>query len=296
MTITIETAKLIDTLTDSLQTASDAVGGIHIATQRGDFGDEPGVTDWLTATSTDRYVIGHTWIPCDGNTVGQVWPVESVKTVLAILKSLAQKSKDHTVDVETVTAPMPEDAKLGEHPGWTVTLSETPALFESDTEFQFHAHHEGKFPLAMARRVLAGRAEDENPPASVPLTQWNAHVLAPLVAVSKRRKSPMRFFRSPLSMLHVVQIGETWLGAASPVKPVPGELTTEPTIEAVLGGAEAELADTLAGMKANGMTVTVDNPKGPVGQTISAAADLLRNGSGVVMGRVDPPAEQVGAE
>lgn len=272
MTITIETSKLIDTLTDVLQTASDVVGGIHLATQRGEAGDEPGVTDLLTATSTDRYTVGHTWIPCDGSAVASVWPVESVKTVLAICKSLGQKSKDHTVDVDMVTAPPPEDAKLGEHPGWTVTLSETPALFGSDTEFQFHAHHESKFPLAVVWRALTGQAEDKDLPANVPLTQWNAHVLAPLVAVSKRRKSPMKFYPSERSLVQVVQIGETWIGAANPVRPVPGELTSEPSIEPLLG-AEADLLATLQEMKANGITVTVDKPKGPVGQAIADAVD-----------------------
>lgn len=293
MTITIATANLIDTLTDALQTGSDVVGGIHLATQRGEYGDEPGVIDLLTATSTDRFVIGHTWIPCDGSMVAQVWPVESAKTVLAICKSLGQKSKEHTVDVDVVQAPPPEDPKEGEHPGWTVTLSETPALFESDTEFQFHAHHESKFPTRMARRFLSGFAsEDEVAVLPTQLTQWGAHVLAPLVAVSKRRKSPMKFYRSLSSMVQVVQIGDTWLGAAMPIKALPGESTSAPSIDPVLGDTAGDLLETLAEMKANGVTVTVDNPKGELGKTIASAAEVLRSGSGLLTtDEVQPPGE-----
>ncbi|MCV7424380.1 DNA translocase FtsK [Mycobacterium yunnanensis] len=287
MTITIATSRLIETLTDALQTADDIVGGVHIATQRGPFGDEPGDRDLMTATSTNRFVIGHTWIPVDGNVVPSVWPVESTKTVLAICKSLAQKGKDHTVDIDMVTAPPPEDAEPGDHPGWTVTLSETPALFESDTEFQFRAHHEGKFPVAMARKVMSGLSTAEDVVDS-PLTQWGPSVLAPLVAVAKRRKSPMMFFRSDLSWVQVVQIGDTWLGAAFPIRPMPGESSAQPSIEPVLNDATDRLRDTLADMKADGVTVTVDDPKGPLGQAVSAVAEALRDGSGVMMGRVDP--------
>lgn len=282
MTVTIETSKLIDTLTDALQTASDLVGGIHFATARGDYGEEPGTIDLLTATSTDRFTIGHTWIPCDGTVVSSVWPVESAKTVLAICKSLVQKSKEHTVDIDLVTAPPPEDPTEGEHPGWTVTLRETPALFESDTEFQFHAHHEGKFPLTTVRKMLRGRAVDEKRVELGSLTQWNANVLAPLVAVSKRRKSPMNFYRSATSLVQVVTIGPTWIGAACPVRPVPGESTDEPGFDPILGTGSDLLVDTLREMRDAGIEVSVDKPQGPVGQVLGDAAALLRDGSGLV--------------
>jgi hypothetical protein len=81
----------------------------------------------------------------------------------------------------------------------------------------------------------------------------------------------MEFYRAEDRMLQRVQIGDTWLGAAMPRTPSPGEATNEPTIESVLG--EAELVTILQGMKADGITVTVDNPRGPVAQTLADAVD-----------------------
>ncbi|BBY84214.1 DNA translocase FtsK [Mycolicibacterium pulveris] len=275
MTITVATSKLIDTLTDALQTADDIVGGIHFATQRAPYKSEPGDTDLLVATSTDRYTIGHTWIPVDGDLIPTVWPVESAKTVLAICKSLGRKGDEHTVDIDATAAPPPEEPTEGEHPGWTVTLSETPALFDSDTEFQFHAHAETRFPTAMVHRALSGLLESKEPPEPSLLTQWGANVLAPLVAVAKRRKQPIRLFRQPLTEAHLVQIGDTWLGVAYPIKPLPGEASEEPSVEPILtppAGAVDELREAIAEMKASGVTVTVDNPRGAVAQTIADAA------------------------
>ena len=225
MTVTIATSKLIDTLKDALQTAGT---GVHFATHRGPWRDEPGDVDLLAATSSSGYVVGHTWIPIAGQVrQPSVWPVDAAETVLAICKSLARKGEEHTVDIDMVMADPPDDAKEGDHPGWTVTLSETPALFDSDTEFQFHAHSEDKFPLRTVRRIFAGditlqRGDFEE----TPLTLWSATVLAPLVAVAKRRKMQLQFFRSSERSVQV---------------------------------------------KANGVTVTVDNPQGPVGQTLAAA-------------------------
>jgi len=155
MTITVSTAKLIDALTDALQTASNDVGGVHLATHRGPWREEPGNVDLLAFTSTDRYTVGHTWIPVDGQAVPTVWPCESAVTVIQICKSLlSRRGKEHTVDIDSMMAATPPDMKEDENPGWVVTLSETPALFASDTEFQFHAHAEERFPIQNMRRIL----------------------------------------------------------------------------------------------------------------------------------------------
>lgn len=292
MTITVATSKLIDVLTDALQTGDDVVGGIHMSTLRAPYREEPGEVDILAATSTTRYVVGHTWVPINGQVrQPSVWPIESTKLVLAMCKNLARKGEEHTVDIDMVMADPPEDAKEGDHPGWTITISESPALFDSDTEFQFHAHAEDKFPLRTVRRIFNGdptlqRGDFEE----TPLTLWSAPVMGPLVAVAKRRKMQMQFFRTSYRAVQVVQIGDTWLGAAMPGIALPGEHGVEPSVDPMLGDAGRELWDVLSEMEDNGITVTVDNPKGRMGQDISAAADLLRNGGGVFMGRVDPPA------
>jgi len=283
VTLTIATTNLIDTLTDALQTTDtdpEAFGpGIHIATHRDGYGDEPGRCDLLAATSTDRFVIGHSWVPVTGQVVPSVWPADATKTVVTICKQLlAVRGKLHTVDVEVVEV-VPDGELSGdekaEHPGYVVTLCETPALFDTDTEFQFHADHEGRFPLATAEKVLTGTiGDDDKLHHDGPETQWSARVLAPITAVAKRRKEPMQFFRHPQRRAHIVQIGLTWIGAAMPMVSLPGESLTEPSIEPLIvvpNKASDELRDTLAQMKAAGITVTVDNPKGAVAQTLADA-------------------------
>lgn len=260
MTITVSTKKLIDALTDGLRTAGDR--GVHIGTYRAPFKDEPGDTDLLAVTSSTGYVLGHTWIRCDGQLRhAALWPLGSTASVLAICKSLAKKgdeNNEHTVDLHMVMAEVPADAKEGDHPGWTVTLSETPALFDSDTEFQFHASAETDFPIDGMRRMLwhAPRPEDQEPPKPTMLTQWSSHVLEPLVKISARRGEPIRLYRSEDRLQQRVQIGDTWLGAAMPRTVVPGEGSEEPTVDPVFG--EADLVTVLSG------------------------ADLLRNGSGLL--------------
>ncbi|GAS98853.1 Gp50 [Mycolicibacterium canariasense] len=271
MTITVATKQLVEVLTDALRTSNDK--GVHIATYRAPYKDEPGNVDLLAVTSSTGYVLGHTWIRCDGQLrYPSVWPVSSTASVRAICKSLAKKgdkNNEHTVDIDMVMADLPDDAEPGDHPGWTVTLSETPALFDSDTEFQFHASDESVFPINTVRRLLAGGAEAGRAPTLQ--TTWGSGVLEPLVKISARRSAPMEFYRAEDRLLQRVQIGDTWLGAAMPRTPSPGEATDEPTIESVLG--EAELVTILQGMKADGVTVTVENPRGPLAQTIADAVN-----------------------
>lgn len=283
MTITVATSKLIETLTDALQTVEtdpESFGpGIHIATHRDGYGDEPGKYDLLAATSTDRFVVGHCWIPVTGQVVPSVWPPDAAKTVVTICKQLvAARGKEHTVDVEVVEVVPDGDVsgdEKAEHPGYVVTLFETPALFDTDTEFQFHADHESRFPLATCHKILTGIIGDSDESfREGPETMWSARVLASITAVAKRRKEMMRFFRSPQRRAQVVQIGPYWLGAAMPGSALPGEALSEPSIEPLLtvpNAAADELRDKIAEMKADGITITVDNPRGPVMQTLADA-------------------------
>lgn len=259
MTITIGTGNFIGLLTDALQTAetdSDELSvGVHIATHRSGFGDEPGNVDLIALTSTDRFVVGHTFDVVSGQIVASVWPVDAVQTVLAICKNLWKvRGKEHTVDVEVVEQ-VPDGKSAGEdepsHPGYLVTVSETPALFDTDTEFQFHAEHPARFPLDVVRKALNPQPGDDAVDATE--TWWSARVLAPLTAIARRRKSTMNFYRTSGRHGQVVQIGGTWLGCAMPAKPVPGEERTEPSIDPLLS------------------------------VSVSAAADLLRNGSGLLV-------------
>ncbi|OBC14088.1 cell division protein FtsK [Mycobacterium sp. 852013-50091_SCH5140682] len=272
MSITVATTKLIDILTDALQTASNDFGGVHLTTTRAPWRDEPSDVDLLAASSTNKYVLGHTWIPCDGRIDPMVWPCESVANVLSLIKSWKKiKGDQHTVDISLALADPPEDGKDDEHPGWTVTLAETPALFDSDNEFQFHAHHESKFPISIVHRIRTNTFVTKEDYAEVPLTLWSATVLAPLVAVARRRNMQIQMFRSPNRLLQIVQIGDTWIGIAMPGTPVPGDPTDGPSIEPVLA-PDSDLLKALRDMKASGVTVVAPNPQGEFGEIIADAA------------------------
>ncbi|WP_454232069.1 DNA translocase FtsK [Mycolicibacterium fortuitum] len=273
MSITVATTKLIDILSDALQTGSNDFGGVHLTTTRAPWRDEPSDVDLLAASSTNRRVLGHTWIPCDGRIDPMVWPCQSVADVLALIKSWAKaKGGDqHTVDISLILADPPEDAKDDEHPGWTVTLRETPALFDSDNEFQFHAHHESRFPISIVHRLRTNTFVTKEDYEEVPLTLWSAAVLSPLVAVAKRRNMQIQLFRHPERLLQIVQIGDTWIGIAMPNTPMPGDTTDGPSIEPVLG--EAQMSSEVADLLRNGSGLfTVDDAKAAA----KASADELR--------------------
>lgn len=240
MTITVATKLLVELLTDALHTADDYLG-IHIGAARAPWGDEPGDLDMLTATSSGGFVIGHSWVPCiESLPHAAVWPTDAARNVLTICKSLARtgsEDQQHTIDISLERAPIVDGVtKDGEHPGWTVTVQETPALFDSDTEFQFHAHPETRFPAAKVAELLAGGYVSDVRYKAVPLTQWSATVLKPIVAVAARRKKPIQMYRRPGSPAHLVQIGDTWLGAAMAQLPNPEQPVDGPSVEAVLAG------------------------------------------------------------
>lgn len=300
MTVTIGTANFVFLLTDALQCAEtdpeEFQTGIHIATHRSDLGDEPGKVDLIAITSTDRFVIGHAFDLCVGQITPSVWNVIDVQTVLAICKNLLKvRGKEHTVDIEIVEH-VPDGQAPGddqpEHPGYTVTITETPALFDTDTEFQFHAEHSVNFPHETVRKVLTGTITPSDDAISGPETIWSPRVLTPLTAIARRRKESISFFRIDGVNPQIAQIGGTWLGAAMPVKPLPGTERKEPSIEPLLVEQDSELAAALKDMAANGITVSVENPQGAMAQFIAQAinidestegGDLLRHAIEIVV-------------
>lgn len=246
MTLTVGTSTLIGLLTDALQTAEtdpEAVAtGLHVATHRDDFGDEPGAVDLIAITSTDTRVAGHTFDIVNGQVVPSVWPVNAAMTVLAICKNLIKvRGKEHTVDIEVVEQ-VPDGEPSGDekpdHPGYLVTVSETPALFDTDTEFQFHADHEARFPLDGIRRIILGEGSESGVKSDGSETHWNPHVLAPLAAIARRRKERIMFYRFA-QHAQAVQIGDSWIGAAMPITPIAGEYSG-PTITPLIRSGVAE--------------------------------------------------------
>lgn len=248
MTVTINTAKFVGILSDALAVGSAHGGGIHFASTRGPWRDEPGAVDLLAVTGiTAGETMGHTWIPVDGHIQPSVWPISSTASVLALCRTLAKKGDAHSVDIDVeVAPPNPDRKRRDEEPGWIVSVKETPSLFDSETALEFHAHPESKFPLKAFARIFGHDPQvQQGDYEPSPCTLWAPHTLVPLAQVAKRRKMQIRFFRSLFRRTQIVQIGDTWIGAAWPKPPIPGEPVDCPSNEPVsdFGGYEPEPED-----------------------------------------------------
>lgn len=166
-----------------------------------------------------------------------IWPVNSAKTVVQVCKSI-KRGEMHTVDLDVELAPPPDNPDDESHPRWTVTLRETPALFDSDTEFVFHAGHpDANWVAAVLRKYrddLNHRAPETDMPAAV---QWYPDALESLAKIAKRRGKSIEWYRSRTTNTMRVQIGETWLGLIVPMRVGGDDERTDPTVDPILGGA-----------------------------------------------------------
>lgn len=204
--ITIGTKKLCDLLTDLIDTADWR--GIHLQTTRGYDGDEPGEVALLVGTSTDGYVLGHTWAGCDGRLDGAIWPRGDAKAVIAVCKPLAAANPQHTVNLSL------QDK--------TLVLEETPELFDSGTALRFETKEVDDAMLLRAKRILSGDPlplpvdADGNPRLDTPRTSFTPSSLALLNSIAKRRKEAVHLFGTHSMQLHRVQIGSHWIGAIAP--------------------------------------------------------------------------------
>lgn len=204
--ITIDTKRLCDFLADLIETADHR--GIHLQSVRGYDGDEPGEVSLLVGTSTDGYVLGHTWIPREGSLPGSMWPISDAKAVIAVCKPLAASHKNHTVNL-TLS-------------GATLLMQETPELFDAGTELHFEtADVDDSIPVR-AKRILSGDPlplpvdPEGEPRLDTARTSFSHIALEPLIKIAKRRGEAMHLFRSHSAQLHRVQIGSAWLGAIAP--------------------------------------------------------------------------------
>ncbi|WP_407107830.1 cell division protein FtsK [Rhodococcus aetherivorans] len=227
MPLTIKTTALIELLTDLALTADD-YRGVHLRTVRGYWGSEPGEVTLLAGTSTNGYVLGHTWSYCEGSIDPHVWSVPDVGAAIALLKPLAQRDKNHTTDVAL------EDGK--------VYIRETPGLFGADTELSFEAMGDVEdFPIARAARCLSGAPlplpidHEGEPRPDTPRTTWMPGALEPLLKIAKRRKAQLHLFRTHALQLHRVQIGDRYIGAVSPTVAFEHDDVDKPNIDPQFG-------------------------------------------------------------
>lgn len=207
MSITVSTKALVDVVADLVLTA-DTVRGVHIITTRGYWGEDPGEVSLLVGTSTNGYVVGHTWTLCNGSLPAMVWAVHDCKAVVGLFKPLATKDKNHTVDITI-------DDK-------TLIIAESPDLFDGGTELRFDVSDADDFPITRMARILGGDpmpipVDDQGDPRpDTPRTTWSDAALEPLLKIAKNRKEQIHMFRTHSLQLHRVQIGPRWVGAVAP--------------------------------------------------------------------------------
>lgn len=245
MTITVNTGNFIGLLGDAIQTSdqkSKQPLGIHLSTHRGGYGAEPGVIDLLAATSTDRFMVGHGFIPAEGQMPACVWPLDAVRTAQRMCKEFSDaRGSDHTVDIE-MSKRTADDGEVY----YLVTLRETPALFEADTKFEFRAATEEGYPLKGVWRALTGQPSPKKYTQSNEVG-WSPRLVAAVSAIAKRQKESMWWYRTPGSPTWRVQIGGSWIGAINPVVAAPGTSRSEPSVDTLLhpqdGWDDAPLVD-----------------------------------------------------
>lgn len=208
MSITIDTKSLVEILTDLVLTATDH-RGVHLRTTRGHLGDEPEETTLLVGTSTNGAVLGHTWTRCTGNLPPMIWPTMNCKVIIGALKSLAKSNKNHAVDVVL--------------DGKTVTVMEAATLFDDGDRFEFQVAEIGAFPLARIHRILSAdplpipRNEAGVDMPNTARTTWAPGHLTTLVKIATRRDAALHLFGRHSNQIHLAQIGDTWVGAITPL-------------------------------------------------------------------------------
>jgi len=191
---------------------------IELHTSRGTVGDEPGRTDLLAGASTDRFCAGHTYVACDGQLGGPVLvPTDEAKAIVDVFKR-AGRNPLHAVTVHHDTG---ADGAAG-----TLRIAEDPNLIDDGLELRVTLHALDEFPLSIyrligraQRAVVADKAGVEQPPTV--RSDFSPGVLRPFVEVAKRRREPLRMYRThQYEALHV-QIGAAYRGMAMPVAPDP---------------------------------------------------------------------------
>lgn len=215
MSIRIETHRLIDLIQDLKLTAAQdpeqgAIAGILFHSARGPgFPGEPGQTDLLCGTSTNRIVVGHTNALASGRmTTPMLWPIHAAQTVLQVFKSKAKESKEHTVEI-----------RLGDN---TIRVedSEQTLFGLSGEHYEFPAGDLDKYPRSLWRELEhdtpwdADRSRDKTPP--LPRTDLSAAALGMFTSVAARHGGVIEFYRFHQTRPVLVAIGERYRGAIVP--------------------------------------------------------------------------------
>lgn len=215
MSVRIATHELVGLLTDLVLTASDPADGgptaaVLLHTARGYAGSEPGLTDLLVGTSTNRVTAGHSHVQCTGQIEPMLWAVSEARSILAVLKPLG-KDKDHSVEITV------EDGK--------VAVAEDPDLFGERLKVTFAPMDADEFPpmwsiLTDIRMMPAAEydADGAEKPriGPGPRTDFTASYLAPFLKIAARRGKIVEVFRYHQSCPVHIQIGSAYRGVVMP--------------------------------------------------------------------------------
>jgi DNA segregation ATPase FtsK/SpoIIIE-like protein len=210
------TSELVFLLGQLVPTASSditdgATAGILLHTDRGARGDEPGKTDLLVGTSTNRFSMGHTNVPCYGQLARPVlWRIDDVHAVINTFKPKVKRDKDHHVCIEM------EDDKI--------TVLEEGDLVEEGFRLTFI-----EAPLVDYPRMLWNTLSDiridplvkDSTGRNVPpcnRTDIAAPQLAPFNKVAGMVGAPIEFYRFHQNLTVLVQIGFRYRGALMPAR------------------------------------------------------------------------------
>jgi S-DNA-T family DNA segregation ATPase FtsK/SpoIIIE len=213
MSITIETAKLIDLINDLKHTTapdvdSGAINGILLHTDRGyGFPGDPGRTDILVGTSTNRAALGHTYAQSYGQmTRPMLWPLQWALSVVNLFKPCIKDNKTHNVEISY-------DLDTN-----SVHVKGEADLFGEGTELSFAAGDLTKWP----RRIwdiltyTEGQETRETRTPRLPRTDVSRTALAPFVAVAAAHGGVISMYRYHQNHAILLDIGDRYRGALIP--------------------------------------------------------------------------------
>lgn len=206
MTVRVKTSALIELLTDLAFTAGepgDPAGRIllHSASGYAD-SSEPGKSQLLVGTSTDRFAVGHTWCVAEGHTNPMLWPVLDAAAVVNVFKPLTKGNADHAVSIR--------------RKGDEITVQEDADLFGEGTALTFTVGDLDGFPRGVWD-ILGHRLFPAQRDPAVPRTDLSPARLTAFAKVAVRRKAPVELYRTHQLQPVLVQIGQSYRGAAMPV-------------------------------------------------------------------------------
>lgn len=228
MSVRVESAALVGLLTDLVQTAGSVdedglpCAAVLLHSTRVDRRSEPGKVDLLVGTSTDRFMVGHTWADADGQLPGpMLWPLVEVRTVIAALRLKIRGEKDsgpkHRVclrrvgDRVEIVEDSPQRSMFGDGDAW---------------EFAFVLASLDDYPRGLWSLLSTGdqsipapyRDTDGEVVEALPRADYDTERLAQFVRIAKRRAWPLQTFRRHHRLPTHIQIGWGYRGLILPVR------------------------------------------------------------------------------